>query len=121
MDSRVSSVRVRLLVDGAGGERVLADKLLPYQCDARDEFSTLPEHSLLIDPNPSSGAIRLRVREGIAGVRVFTMLGLPALAVRVDGRKELTLGMHNLSNGVYLILVEGVDGTVYSQKVALVR
>ena len=121
VDSRVSSVRVRLLVDGAGGERVLADRLLPYQCDARDEFRTLPEHSLLIDPNPSSGAVRLRVREGIAGVRVFTMLGLPALAVRVDGRKELTLGMHNLSNGVYLILVESVDGTVYSQKVALVR
>lgn len=116
----VKSVRVRLLVGGVSGRKALMDRVIP--CGVRAEDLGVKEgKALLVAPNPAADAVRLKMGEGVATVRFYTLQGQCVLDVQGHGEAEVKVGLSGLANGVYLVVVENVNGGRVSQKIVVSR
>lgn len=113
-------VRIKILVEGYSGRKLLVDRTIPYR-STPSEQQEIEEHTLLVAPNPTAGAVRLRVWEGIASVRIYTLLGSCVLDFAGNSRQEITVDAAGLANGIYFVMVESVDGVIMGQKLVVNR
>lgn len=116
----VKSVRVRLLVEGVSGRKALMDRVLPYGVREED-FGVKEGKAFLIAPNPAADAVRLKMGDGVAAVRFYTLQGQCVLDVQGHGEAEVKVGLSGLANGVYLVVAESVNGGMVSQKMVVSR
>lgn len=116
----MASVRIRLLVEGYSGRKTLYDRTFPYQIKPTEQPET-EDNTLLLAPNPTAGSVRLHVRQGIASVRIYTLLGSCVLDLAGNSRQELTVDAEGLANGIYIVMVESVDGVRIGQKLVVNR
>lgn len=82
-----------------------------------------PDMQILLYPNPSNGTVNLRIAEfdnQSTTIIIYDMLGKKVLETPIKGNNT-TLQLQSFQNGLYDVLVAGVDGIRFRKRMILLK
>ena len=84
-------------------------------CDTPGTGIAQLDNKLSVFPNPSNGIINIQSVHKLNYVKVYNMIGNLVMVRNISGN-QATLNIENLTNGVYFLELNSLDGSVINTK-----